>query len=903
MSLRIESCSIEAFGPLLDLKLERLDHPVVVLEGRNEAGKTAFFHFLQTMFYGIYPTDASYHLYAPRTGQPLEGSLDFRRRDGTPFTVTRRLRSAPQGRLHDADGETTRLRNRTLPAAQHVPRSVYESVYALQLADLVRLEGQAWDEVQDRLLGTLSVDHLRPARVVVEELEDEATDLWRTDNRGKPRAKQLEQRRRKLREAAREARERDAEVRRLRDEGAEHTEQIEALKDEQVELRAEQRRAERLVPVRDLLRQIETLEERAGDLSPYEDLPEDPSALLDDLDHDIADLEVRVAEKREAVSTLEDDLEAFTAEDEQVLEHADAIRAWVRRVERHEKQTLDLETARREADEAQRRLEDAAGFLSTSWTEAWAQPVRRLSLATLRERIKTYERAARRLRETRTRAETIGLQAQARKSLVPWAAVVVLGIAAAALGLFVSLPVAGVPVGGGAVAAVGLLQAVAAWRHNRRLDAQEEHLDLEAKEKAAKKRAEQVRGLVDELPLPTERLEHPEADLRADLRALKEALRARDAALETVEALEVELEEAEAELRTLATRCGLSGAEVDLSVPDVVTALERRLDAAETRRDAAEAAEAELPSLRSTLDELTDRLAERRGRRDSVRRRLEELGGGDLEAGIEELDDRRTASRRAETSRDRLHSEYPDWEACRDEIEALEEEGDWTYTEEEQARVEQRLESIEEELRKAETARAEKEKEVEHFLDQRTVGDVESELAHVERRLDEVRAERDRRMLLAGLVRKADADFRRKHQPDVLRRASDYLSSVTEGRYERLSLDEQEDRLVVFEAGEGFAHPVEPPLSQGTLDQIYLSLRLAIIDHLDADGERLPMFLDEVFVNWDPHRRRAAFDLLTGMAEERQVFFFTCHPHFAEEATRYLDAAHLDLTTLREAGP
>ncbi|PSQ96408.1 MAG: hypothetical protein BRD55_07025 [Bacteroidetes bacterium SW_9_63_38] len=90
------------------------------------------------------------------------------------------------------DDESTRLCNCTVPAVQHVPRSVYESVYALQLGDLVRLEGQAWDEVQDRLLGTLSVDHMRPARVVVEALTDEATDRWRTDNRGKPEAKQLE---------------------------------------------------------------------------------------------------------------------------------------------------------------------------------------------------------------------------------------------------------------------------------------------------------------------------------------------------------------------------------------------------------------------------------------------------------------------------------------------------------------------------------------------------------------------------------------------------------------------------------------------------------------------------------------------------------------------------------------
>jgi uncharacterized protein YhaN len=901
--LRIESCEIDAFGPLRDLTLDALDHPVVVLQGRNESGKSAFFHFLQTMFYGIYPTDASNHVYAPRNGQPLGGSLDFRRADGTAYTVSRRLRSAPQGQLRGADGDTTRLRNRTVPVVQHVPQSVYASVYALQLDDLVRMQGEAWDEVQDRLLGTLSMDDVRPARVVIDELEDEATDLWRTDNRGKPEAKQLEHRRRELREAAGEARERDEEIRALKDEIAEHTARIEALKAEEVELKGKQRRAERLAPVRSLLRQIDELEERAGDRSDYDDLPEDPLALLNDLDDKISDLEARVEDKRGTLRRLQRALDAPTEDDEPLLEHADAIRGWTRRIERHQKQRVDLEEARRAETQAERRVADAASFLSEPWDDAYAEPLRALSMADLRERIKVYERAERRLRETRARAETVGLHAQARKSLVPWIVVIVLGLATTGVGLLVSLPVAGMPVAGGAVALLGVLQAVAAWRHNQQIDVQEETLDLEGKERAAEERAAQVELLVDDLPLPPERLEHPSPDLVTDLKTLKEALRERDARAQTVEEQAAEVEAAEEELRTLARDCGLSDDERDPSVAEVVATLERRLDAAEERAEAAQEAKEEVPDLRPEVETLADRLSEVRERRKSVAERLEELGDGDVEAGAEELAARRQAARRAEASRDRLHSEYPDWEERKAEIDDLEsEEDDWRFTDEERARIEQRLDEIEEERREEEKARTAKEKDVEHLLDQRTVGDIESELAHVERRLDEVREKRDRRTLLAGLLRRADAAFRRKHQPDVIRRASAYLETITQGRYERLSLDEQKDRLVVYEAGEAFSQPVGPPLSRGTLDQIYLALRLAIIDHLDAERERLPVFLDEVFVNWDEPRRHAAFEILGDIARERQLFVFTCHPYFARETADHLDAERLDLTALRSNG-
>ena len=904
MSIRIESCTIDGFGPLQDLELDALDHSVIVLQGRNEAGKSAFFHFLQTMFYGIYPTDAANHPYAPRNGRPLEGSLDFRLRNGTAYAVNRKLRSTPQGRLHEADEESTRLRNRTLPAVQHVPRSVYASVYALQLDDLVRLDGEAWDEVQDRLLGTLSVDHIRPARVVIEELEDEATDLWRTDNRGKPEAKQLEQRRRELREAAGEARERDTEIRRLKNDISEHTERIDTLKEEEVQLKGKQRRAERLAPVRSLLQQIEEMDATAGDLSDYDDLPEEPKALIEDLDEKIAELEARVEDKRGTLRRLQRALDARTEEDEQVLEHADAIQGWTRRVERHQKQRVDLEEARRTESEAQRRLEDAASVLSEPWNDAFAAPLRDLSMADLRERIKMYERAERRLRETRARAETVGLHAQARKSLVPWIIVLVLGLATTGVGLLVSLPVAGIPVAGGAIALVGAFLGFEAWRHNQQIDVQEETLDLEGKEQAAEERAAQVELLVEDLPLPPERLEHPSADLVTDLQALKEALREHDEKARTAEEKAADIEEEESALRTLARDCGLSEEEAEQSVGEVVATLERRLDTAEERHENAQEAKDEVPELRPEVETLAERLSEVQERRESVVSRLEDLGDGDIDAGIDVLKERRQAARRAEASRDRLHSEYPDWEDRKAEIDELETEDEgWKFTDEERARIDQRLEEIAEERREAEKARTAKEKEMEHLLDQRTVGDIDSELAHVERRLDEVRQERDRRKLLCGLLRKADAEFRRKHQPDVIRRASDYLQTITHGRYERLALDEQEDRLVVFEAEEAFSQPVGPPLSRGTLDQIYLALRLAIIDHLDADRERLPIFLDEVFVNWDQSRRHAAFKILNEMAEERQVFVFTCHPYFAKEVTHHLDAERIDLTTRRDDGP
>jgi uncharacterized protein YhaN len=73
------------------------------------------------------------------------------------------------------------------------------------------------------------------------------------------------------------------------------------------------------------------------------------------------------------------------------------------------------------------------------------------------------------------------------------------------------------------------------------------------------------------------------------------------------------------------------------------------------------------------------------------------------------------------------------------------------------------------------------------------------------------------------------------------------------------------------------------PVSTGTLEQAYLSLRLAIVDHLDRGGERLPLFVDEVFVNWDSDRRARGLEVIAGLSALRQIFVFTCHPSVADE--------------------
>jgi hypothetical protein len=72
-------------------------------------------------------------------------------------------------------------------------------------------------------------------------------------------------------------------------------------------------------------------------------------------------------------------------------------------------------------------------------------------------------------------------------------------------------------------------------------------------------------------------------------------------------------------------------------------------------------------------------------------------------------------------------------------------------------------------------------------------------------------------------------------------------------------------------------------LSRGTREQLFLSLRMALVTQYAQRGVQLPLVLDDVFVNFDSHRARAAAGVLHEFAGlGHQVLIFTCHEHILE---------------------
>lgn len=118
----------------------------------------------------------------------------------------------------------------------------------------------------------------------------------------------------------------------------------------------------------------------------------------------------------------------------------------------------------------------------------------------------------------------------------------------------------------------------------------------------------------------------------------------------------------------------------------------------------------------------------------------------------------------------------------------------------------------------------------------------------------------------------ANAQLQTRFSPALNAKAGELLARLTGGRYTALSFTRQFQALAQGEAGLKSARL----LSQGTADQVYLALRLALSLLAPPGGDPAPLILDDALVAFDDHRLKLALDLLGDLARERQVLLFTC---------------------------
>ncbi|WP_158595102.1 ATP-binding protein [Oceanobacillus piezotolerans] len=116
-------------------------------------------------------------------------------------------------------------------------------------------------------------------------------------------------------------------------------------------------------------------------------------------------------------------------------------------------------------------------------------------------------------------------------------------------------------------------------------------------------------------------------------------------------------------------------------------------------------------------------------------------------------------------------------------------------------------------------------------------------------------------------------DYREKYLSMVIERTAFYFQHLTGGNYTKIFAP-SEDKPFIVEAEDGIRYTINE-LSQGTVDQLYISLRLAISEAM-SDVHQLPFIMDDAFVHFDSIRAQRMVEIMESISDRQQVLLFTC---------------------------
>jgi DNA repair exonuclease SbcCD ATPase subunit len=139
------------------------------------------------------------------------------------------------------------------------------------------------------------------------------------------------------------------------------------------------------------------------------------------------------------------------------------------------------------------------------------------------------------------------------------------------------------------------------------------------------------------------------------------------------------------------------------------------------------------------------------------------------------------------------------------------------------------------------------------------------------------------------LLRSAEERVHRSLAPVLAASIARWLPVVCRGAYVDVSVDPADLSVRVKEAASGQWREARL-LSEGTREQIYLLLRVAMAEHLVINGETAPLLLDEVTVQSDSARKAELLDVLHRLSADRQVVLFTHDDDVLAWANRRLDS-------------
>ena len=160
-------------------------------------------------------------------------------------------------------------------------------------------------------------------------------------------------------------------------------------------------------------------------------------------------------------------------------------------------------------------------------------------------------------------------------------------------------------------------------------------------------------------------------------------------------------------------------------------------------------------------------------------------------------------------------------------------------------------------------------KNIEPKLD--NLSKIEEELVNNNEKMSTLRKNNESFNLAKEVLTNAYEEMKNTVTPKFTEELSKNISSITNGKYTNVRFNDEVGLIVELPNGE---YVIASKLSVGTIDQLYLSLRLSMIE--DLSDESMPIILDEAFAYFDEERLENILKYMKNKFKNHQVILLTC---------------------------
>ena len=147
----------------------------------------------------------------------------------------------------------------------------------------------------------------------------------------------------------------------------------------------------------------------------------------------------------------------------------------------------------------------------------------------------------------------------------------------------------------------------------------------------------------------------------------------------------------------------------------------------------------------------------------------------------------------------------------------------------------------------------------------------EEEYENLQEQLNELQEKNKCILATKDLLEKAYEKMKNNVTPRFTQNLSNIANIISNGKYKKVVFNQEKGLIVELENGDYIS---ANRLSTGTIDELYLSLRLSMLDEISE--EKMPIILDEAFAYFDDERLKNCLLFLEKQSNEHQIIILTC---------------------------